>query len=130
MADKSYKADSPHPDWSSEDATNLRKFLRTISGSKFLGMLSQLRPRLHSSGVEAVALEAKLGEGWEQCVDIILRAGLLKSSREVIEPVAYPDLDSEEGWEPTLQVKKEPEPEILTSADIEKRNASPEVETN
>jgi hypothetical protein len=120
MAEQHITNNSPHPGWTSEDASNLRGFLRTVTGSKFLGMLAQLRPGLGATNVEAAALEGKVVSGWEQCVELVLRAGLLKPTQEVIEPVNYPDLDGDEGWEAGLQKPAESEPEVLESqADIE-----------
>lgn len=122
MAEQRTTVNSPHPDWTSEDAHNLRVFLKTNTGGKFLGMLAQLRPGFTATSVESAALEGKVVAGWEACVELVLRAGLLKPSTEVIEPVAYPDLDSQEGWSPELQARPDAEPEVLTSADIEKLN--------
>jgi hypothetical protein len=121
MAEKSITTNSPHPDWHSEDAANLRAFFRTKTGGKFLGMLSQLRPGFTAANMETAALEGKVIDGWERCTDLILRAGLMKSSSsEVIESVEYPDLDSDHGWDRNLKSTEQEEPAVLESqADIE-----------
>jgi hypothetical protein len=117
MAIENKSSSSPHPAWHSEDADNLRKFLRTPTGAKFLGMLAQLRPVFTATTVEAAALEGKVIDGWERCVELILSAGLMKPKNDTIEPVEYPDLDSEDGWDPALQMTPNPEPEVLTTTD-------------
>lgn len=116
MAEKHIELNSPHPDWHSEDAANLRNFFRTKTGAKLLGMVAQLRPIVNSTTVEAVALEAKIAAGWEQCQDLLLRAGMLKVQPDEIEHVKYPDLDNSEGWSAELQAKPEEgvEPAVLT----------------
>lgn len=120
MAEKHVTSNSPHPDWHSEDAANLRSFLRTKTGGKFLGMLNQLRPGFTATTIEAAALEGKVIDGWERLLDLILRSGLMKSEKEVIDTVDYPDLDANDGWDPELQLKSDPEPPVLESqADIE-----------
>jgi hypothetical protein len=127
MAEKHVTTNSPHPDWLSEDAANLRGFLRSATGGKFLGMLSQLRPGFTAATVETAALEGKVIDGWERCLELILRAGLMKSSEEVIDTVDYPDLDSNEGWDASLHAKPQSEPSVLESqADIENLAKKPE----
>jgi len=121
MATEHTTTNSPHPDWTSEDAAHLRVFLKSTSGGKLLGMLAQLRPGFTAQNVEAAALEGKVIAGWESCTELILRAGLLKPVKEVIEPVAYPDLDTDDGWTEELQLKDTTEPAVLEShADIQK----------
>lgn len=109
----------PHPGWSSEDAANLRKFLKTTSGQKLLGMLAALRPGFQAVTMEGRAIEASVVDGWERCAGLLLQAGLLKpSSTELNQTVAYPDLDADAGWEPSLVKSQEQEPEMVTSLDV------------
>lgn len=117
MALENKSSSSPHPDWHSEDSDNLRKFLRSQSGGKFLGMLAQLRPTFTATTVEAAALEGKVIDGWERCIELVLSAGLMKPKRDRIEPVEYPDLDADDGWDPALQMTANPEPEVLTTTE-------------
>lgn len=102
MAEHHITTDSVHPGWSSEDAVNLRNFLRTPSGSKFLGLFKVLRPGFYSSTVEGRAIESGDVHGWEMCEDMVMRAGLVRFSEKEVPPVEYPDLDSDAGWEPIL----------------------------
>ena len=52
-------------------------------------------------------------DGWEKCVALILQAGLMVPSTREIEPVKYPDLDSDAGWAPTLVSAPVPPPDMV-----------------
>jgi hypothetical protein len=71
------------PPWTSGDVQNLRLFLASETGSRFIGHLAYSRPEYKTfSSVEERAIQSGLVEGYEKCVERALE--LTKKPIEIL----------------------------------------------
>lgn len=91
------------PEWSSENAADLRKFLSSESGQRFVAMLVSHRPSFMSNTAhphKSFACSREI-HGYEQAVRTLL--GLTESQEQPLNAVkneAYPPLDDDSHWNP------------------------------
>jgi hypothetical protein len=60
-------------DWLASNANEWRRFLAQSTGLKVLDYARNNTPQISSKEMEAVALEAYRKQGWEECLDFLLR---------------------------------------------------------
>lgn len=91
------------PEWSSENAADLRKFLGTESGQRFVAMLVYHRPSFMTNTAHPHKSFASSREihGYEQAVKTLL--GLTESQEQPLNVGKienYPPLDDDSQWNP------------------------------
>lgn len=90
------------PEWDSSNASELREFLRTQSGQRFLAMMAFRRPEFLSSTAHPHKSFANSREvhGYEQAVRTML--GLTESEDKPLSAgkssSLYPNLDDDSQW--------------------------------
>ncbi len=84
-------------EWNSDDAGNLRKFLETDSGAKFIPYLASWRPGLGDGSDQGKTLvsSGKVG-GYELALENIRE--LCESQLNVPETEKYPSIDDDGKW--------------------------------
>jgi len=93
--------------WNNDAALLLAQFLRSHTGRLFLQQLDFRRPAFsHSIRAEAVALQAKYVDGYEQAVSNVLELASPVSKSTGEPNPFYPELEDDSAW-PELPKREE-----------------------
>jgi hypothetical protein len=90
------------PDWNSENASELRSFLKTATGKQLVAILEWRRPAFFSSTAHPHKSFANSREiyGYEQAIRSLL--GLIEADEQPLSAASnapeYPDLDDDSLW--------------------------------
>jgi hypothetical protein len=104
------------PVWDSNDAGRLRNLLSQRTGKRLILRLRLDRPDwprgAAANDPNAVALAAKLIEGYEQCLSNIFDYLVTEPPTQEVRHTAYPNLDDDDAWpvelrEPARKLTKE-----------------------
>lgn len=88
-------------DWSSDDEDNLRAFLMTETGKRFLPKLLEGAPtNLTEGDTNKILIRSGIVLGWQKVVQTALSLAFRPpvSTVELNQPEAYPPLDKDEAW--------------------------------
>lgn len=85
-------------EWTSEDVVNLRNFLKTQTGSRFIANLTETAPVLLGEGdVNAILIRSGEVRGTLSIVRSIFALASTSGKPEV-SPDPYPDLEKDTAW--------------------------------
>jgi hypothetical protein len=85
-------------EWDSDDAANLRSFLKTRSGSRLLPKVAEGFPTLMAGGeINAVLIRSGEVRGMQDVIKSIL--SLAYPPVELKQATNYPDLTNDEAWQ-------------------------------
>lgn len=88
------------PEWSVDDALNLRNFLDSTSGRRSIEWLRFLSPQLlDGSDVNRTLVASGEVKGYNSALDLLFMLTRENPSEKPEEPEAYPSLDDDSKWD-------------------------------
>lgn len=95
-------------EWTSEDVANLRNFLRTTTGSRFIANLTETAPVLLAEGdVNAILIRSGELRGTLALVRSIFALASVDGKTETA-PDPYPDLEKDGAWADGQKLQQSP----------------------